>query len=268
MPYLRRMLPMIPEYAIREAFSKRDVKMNGIRVGKDALVVGGAEVCMYTREAEISNPIKLIYKDDRVLVIVKPAGISCENDKKGGAIVTELAQSLIDSQEPILLCHRLDNPTDGLMVLCRDTAAQAAMENAFRNRQVKKTYTCLVKGEPRPAHRTVKAWLVKDAANARVKVLSNEARGAMPIITEYTVLEGGECSRLSVALHTGRTHQIRAQMAALGHPLLGDDLYGDREFNKQMRAKRLMLTSTRLSFDMDGELSYLNDKHFYYEPEF
>lgn len=268
LPYARRMLPEVPEYAIREAFDKRDVKVDGVRVGKDAMVVPGAEVKLYARDAEARNPVRLMYADANVAVIVKPAGVSCENDAKGGKTVAQLAQSLLGDAQAPALCHRLDNPTDGLMLLCRSDMARQELERAFRERKVHKTYTCIVKGEPSPSHATLTAWLQKDAERARVRVLPDRAQGALGIVTEYRVLQSGECSRLEVALHTGRTHQIRAHMAYIGHPLLGDDLYGDRAFNKLHKAKRLMLTATELRFALDGSLSYLNEQTFTFRPEF
>ena len=103
---------------------------------------------------------------------------------------------------------------------------------------------------------------------ARVRVLDRPAAGALPIRTEYRVLAGGDVSRLEVTLHTGRTHQIRAHLAHIGHPLLGDDKYGDRDFNREHHAKRLMLTATELTFDMESELAYLNAMQFRLSPKF
>ena len=268
LPLARRMLPEAPEYVIREAFRKRDVKQNGSRVGMDAEALPGAEVKLYAREFVERNPVQLVYADENVAVIVKPCGVSCERDVKGGKTVAELAQALLGDEKEPLLCHRLDNPTDGLMLLCRNENAQTEMIRAFRERRVHKTYTCIVKGAPSPEAATLEAWLQKDAANARVRVMSRELTGALPIVTEYRVLERGECARLSVSLHTGRTHQIRAHMAFIGHPLLGDDLYGDRDFNRAHKAKRLMLTATELRFTLDGALKYLNEKTFAYTPVF
>lgn len=268
--YAKRMLPQVPEFALREAFQKRDVKVNGQRVGMGAPVVPGAEVRIFARETEKKIPV--LYEDARVLVVVKPAGISCEKDAVGGRTLTQALHAQLLQTNPTiaepLLCHRLDNPTEGLLVLAKTPEAQQAMQDAFRRGQVHKTYTCVVRGTPSPAHAVLHAYLLKDAKRAQVRVLSHAAAGAKEIITEYTVLEAGECARLRVALHTGRTHQIRAHMAYMGHPLLGDDLYGDRTLNKSRKAKRLMLCATELSFELTGELRYLNEKTFTYQPVF
>lgn len=266
----KRMLPELPEYALREAFQKRDVKVNGQRVGLDAKVVPGAEVKIYTRDlATKQSFLSVVYEDENILVVNKPSGISCEKDAKGGKTLTQQ----IYEQKPELvceplLCHRLDNPTEGLLLLAKNELVQLEMQEAFRKHQVYKEYTCLVLGIPKPEHAVLHHFLIKDAKHASVRVTSQNEMSAKPIVTEYFVLKSGECSRLRIRLHTGRTHQIRAHMAFVGHPLLGDDQYGDREANKYFKARKLMLCSSGLSFELIGRMSYLNEKTFSCQPSF
>lgn len=266
----KRMLPEVPEYALREAFQKRDVKVNGQRVGIDAVVVPSAEVKIYTRDLQPKQPlIKMVHEDENVLVVFKPAGVSCEPDAKGGKTLTQIlyAQKPELQAEP-LLCHRLDNPTEGLIILAKTLQVQEMLQEAFRNRLVHKEYTCVVLGTPVPGHVVLEHYLIKDAKHSRVRVTPHESRDAKKIITEYTVVQKGECARVKIRLHTGRTHQIRAHMAFAGYPLLGDDQYGNRDANKHYKARRLMLCSSKLSFDLEGALSYLNDMNFSCQPSF
>lgn len=271
-PLVRRMLPQLPEHVIREAFDKRDVKQNGQRCGRDAKAVPGAEVRLYTPYEEEAAAVPIVYVDENILVVHKPAGVSCQADAKGGVTIEALAYRALLAKEPDaacpVVCHRLDNRTEGLLLLARNKEAQAAMEEAFYHHLIRKRYICLVRGTPEPKERTLRAYLRKDAEKARVQVLRHEAPGALPIITEYRVAEAGECARLVVTLHTGRTHQIRAQMAAIGHPLLGDDLYGDRAFNKQHKTRKLMLCAAELRFALEGPFSYLNELKLTTKPSF
>lgn len=271
LPLLRRMLPQLPEHVVRDAFAKKDVKMDGQRVGREAALVPGAKVKLYTAY-EAAPTLPVIYLDDQVMVVRKPAGVSCQADDKGGLTVTQLAHEALrqhhpEAEEPFL-CHRLDNQTEGLLLLARTPQALEAMEEGFYHRKIHKTYVCLVKGTPRPAQAMLNAYLRKDAQRGKVTILDHQAPGAAPIITGYRVMEAGECARLEVKLHTGRTHQIRAQMAAIGHPLLGDDLYGDRTFNKERKTRRLMLCATELCFELEGRWGYLNQLRLKTEPSF
>ncbi len=271
-PLVRRMLPQLPEHAVRQAFDKRDVKQNGQRAGRDAQLIPGAEVKLYTTHEESRPHVPIVYLDDQIMVVHKPAGVSCQADGKGGATICQLAHEALRSQQPEaacpMICHRLDNQTEGLLLLARTEEALAAMEEGFYHHRIHKRYVCLVKGIPQPREKTLRAWLRKDAARARVQILSHDAPGAVPVITEYRVAEAGECARLMVTLHTGRTHQIRAQMAAIGHPLLGDDQYGDRAFNKQHKTRRLMLCASELRFDLEGRWAYLNELKLTVKPSF
>ena len=108
----------------------------------------------------------------------------------------------------------------------------------------------------------MRAYLRKDAQISRVSVTDYPARGAQEILTRYRVLEAQQNARLEVELMTGRTHQIRAHLAHIGHPILGDDKYGDRALNRELGLKRQQLWATRLVFQADGALSYLNGRSF------
>jgi 23S rRNA pseudouridine955/2504/2580 synthase len=265
-----KMLPLVASECLRDAFKRRDVKLNGIRAAKDEPVCKGMNVAVYLSDSCEGKSPRIIYEDERLIVIDKPSGISCDADEKGGLTIGEALQSAYPDRfsAPPMPCHRLDNQTAGLLILARDEVTRRLMEQAFRERMVHKRYVCMVRGEPKPAHAVLNAYLHKDAHNAKVTVLDVPRQDAVAIRTEYTVLAGGEASRLLVTLHTGRTHQIRAHLAHIGHPLLGDDKYGDRLFNRLHHARRLMLCATELTFSMTGELAYLNGKRFSVDPDF
>jgi len=269
-PAIRQMLPLVPERFIREAFERRDVKMNGVRMKRDAHTIPGAEIKIYFSDDCPAHSPEIIYEDDNLIIVNKPVGVSSDADGKGGLTIGEwLFRSFPDRMHAVPMpCHRLDNPTDGLLILARNETVLSLMEQAFYDRKVHKKYICLVQGEPIPSEAILEAYLLKDAANAQVRVYDRPVSGALPIRTGYRVLNGGKVSRLEIMLYTGRTHQIRAHLAHIGHPLLGDDKYGNRDFNREYHANRLMLTATELTFELEGELSYLNGRKFSLTPKF
>lgn len=260
LPLVKRMLPQLSAAAVQKAFDRRDVKQNGKRMDRHAMLIPGAEVKLYTpEEAEGGLSVSVVYEDENIVIVHKPAGVSCQKDAKGGMTIGQLAAKQLGREESLAPCHRLDNQTEGLLILAKNDEALAAMEEGFYHRRIHKQYLCVVKGQPEPEHRTLRDWLLKDEQRAQVQILHRERPGSLPVITEYRVLERQrDASLVEITLHTGRTHQIRAHMASIGHPLLGDDKYGDREFNKQKKARKLMLCAVRLSFEMTGKWAYLN----------
>ena len=264
--YVSLAMPLLPAHVIRDAFDARDVKMDGARAGKDAPVVPGAKVQVYT---SFDADLPAVYEDDRILLINKPAGVTCDPDEWGGMCVLSLAESRAAGAYRPRLCHRLDNPTSGLLLLCKDDESEALLLEMFRERRLTKVYQCLARGEMRPPAAVKEAYLIKDAARARVRIVTHGTPGALPIATQYETLSfDGTVSRLRVTLLTGRTHQIRAHMSFLSHPILGDDKYGDRALNKRLRPKGLCLCATELTLRPGGALSYLEGKTFRIQPPF
>ncbi len=261
--YLIKALPLLPQFVIRDAFSRRDVKMDGKRVPADAVPVSGAKILVYTAwETELP----VIYEDSRILLLNKPAGISCEEDGRGGMTVQGILDARPDAPK---LCHRLDNQTCGLLIAAKDPVTEACLLDAFRSRSLTKKYECLVKGIVNPRAGKLDAYIVKDERLGRMRVVSHQSPETKQISTAYETIETGkEKSRLKVTLLTGRTHQIRAHLAFIQHPILGDDVYGDRGYNQKLGIRRLMLCATDLILNAGGVLNDLDGRAFHIDCPF
>ena len=273
--FLRRFLPSLPESTVRKVFSARDVKLDGVRVSRDTPVRTGQTFCVFLPASfRDTESLRIIYEDDDVLLVNKPAGISVEADDPGSLSLTDLCRIHIGSASgnaPAFSpapCHRLDHRTSGLCLFAKNEQSLAVLREAFKLRTVEKYYICLVRGIMKPPSAVCNAWLLKDADRAVVRILDHEVPGARPVTTGYETLQSGPVSRLRVHLVTGRTHQIRAHLAALGHPVLGDDLYGDRAFNRQQKSRSLKLCATELTLNTDGALPALDGKTFLIDPPF
>lgn len=263
--FLKRYLPDLSERTVRSAFSNRDVKADGKRIPRDVRLRAGQEVTVYYSAEDIPF-LDVVYEDADVLLVNKRPGISVESDARGGATLTDLCLLHVRSADPDAFppaaCHRLDNQTSGLCLFAKNENALEILQDVFRGHQLKKEYECLVRGIPKPSSAVCHAWLVKNAEKARVTVSDRPLPGGREIITGYETLESGPVSRLRVTLYTGRTHQIRAHLAALGHPLLGDDLYGDRSFNRLQKVRTLRLCAVALCLDTRGKLPDLDGVRF------
>jgi Pseudouridylate synthases, 23S RNA-specific len=194
-----------------------------------------------------------VYLDDEMLVVDKHAGVEVE-----GALFDELS-ALFD---PLFPVHRLDANTEGLVVFARTEAMQGALEDAFYRHETQKIYHAIIVGRPKDG--TYVHYAKKDADAALMRLCRESDPDALRMELAVSVLETrGALSLCEIRLFTGRTHQIRVQMAAIGCPVLGDDKYGDREANKRYRRRRQCLLAKRLTvlgktFESTKELNLQN----------
>ena len=239
-------------FALRTLLKRRDVRVNGGKVGEDVLLRAGDVVQYYMTPAEEKRAaFSVLYEDADVIIIDKESGVQAE------AVFSALRR-----QGECYFLHRLDRNTEGLMIFARNEAAAAELLKVFRERRAEKHYLALVKGTFREKHAVLKAYLKKDAAASRVRVFDRPT--GEPILTEYRVIKEKEgLSLLDVTLHTGKTHQIRAHLAHVGHPVLGDTKYGDDALNKEHHLTRQKLIAKQLRFTGLHGLPALEGRTFF-----
>ena len=180
-----------------------------------------------------------IYEDEDLLVVDKNPGTEVE---------TDLLSELSAIRSPLFPVHRLDANTMGLVVLAGTEAAEADLLDAFARHETGKVYEAILVGAPKAPTGTLVHYGLKDETRAYMRLVDKDTPGALKMELSYRIVEiRGGLSKAEIRLMTGRTHQIRVQMAALGCPVLGDDKYGDREANRRYRQKRQLLLSKRLT---------------------
>lgn len=240
--------------AFMKALRKKDVKVNGKRVSEDVTLNVGDLVEVYYTPV-ITNNFDVIYVDENVLVVYKKSG--CTSEK--------LYEDINAKYNNARFIHRLDRNTDGVMIFALNEQSETLLLDGFKNRTFIKKYHAVVKGVPKVKQAILTAYLVKDAESSTVKIFDRKVNGSVQIKTGYKVVEThGKTSLLEVELFTGKTHQIRAHLAYIGHPIIGDGKYGDFALNDSLNKKSQMLTavSLELHFEKECLLSYLNGKIF------
>lgn len=250
-------------YRIQKLIKARSVKINGVRVGADMNVNAGDTVHVYFADRE-KNSIEVVYRDDNILVVNKSSGIEVQ----GTDSLTERINNLLTDvvAAPV---HRLDRNTMGLVVFALNKTAETELLASFKEREIDKTYQCIVVGTPRPPAAKLKAFLFKDAKKSQVYISDVKQQGYLPVETHYKTLKNlGELTLLEVKPITGRTHQIRAQLAHVRIPILGDGKYGINKINRKYRVKTQLLCCTQITFHFaQGALKYLDGKSVVLKPE-
>jgi 23S rRNA pseudouridine955/2504/2580 synthase len=289
--FLAKAFPGMTNGIIRRCLREKRVRVNGAHA-KDAgvLLAAGDVLNLYISDEllqpktwdsrpqiALPKPI-VVYEDEHILITDKPPGLPVHpgNDSEVDTLIARIKAYLIgktgDSPDLSLtfepaLCHRLDRNTCGLVIAAKSASALRIMTEKIRERQIQKLYLCLVKGIFERKADTLTAYLQKLPDENRVIITHTKTPDNLTIKTAYRVLdEKNGDSLLEVDLLTGRTHQIRAQMAHIGHPLLGDGKYGNyRDFYRDKRYPFQALCAHKLSFNWTtdaGGLGYLNGRVF------
>ena len=251
-----------------KALRKKDIRVNGKRVSENICVNTGDEISVFISDEilfnkkNILNNSSIIYEDDNIVVINKPSEIEVTGDNS----LTDTVSSFFGTE--VFPCHRLDRNTSGLVLFAKNIMARDILFGKFKNHEIEKHYACVVYGIPKKNSEILTAYLFKDSKQSIVYIKDAPQKGYQKIITEYKVLQLNKetnTSVLDVTLHTGRTHQIRAHLAHIGYPILGDGKYGLNEINKKFKLKHQQLCSYSLEFKFTtdaGILNYLNEKFF------
>ncbi|MDO4389534.1 MAG: RluA family pseudouridine synthase [Eubacteriales bacterium] len=263
----------------------KKVRVNG-KVAKEGATLHAGDVvnaylddaCFLARPREnkllagFRPRIDVLYEDENILLIDKRPGLRVHGDEeeKVDTLITHLQAYLYQKGEydgtgfAPALCNRIDRFTGGIVIAAKNEAALKEIDARIRSRQVEKFYLCAVAGRMVPPQGELKNYLLKEGK--RMRVLNRETPGAQAARTRYrTLATEGDLSLLECQLLTGRTHQIRAQFAAAGHPLIGDTQYGDPKINQAHASHFQQLYSYRIVFRFTGTpgpLEYLNGQSF------
>lgn len=289
--FLQKAVPLLPPTLAYKYIRLKRIKLNGKRVEKSYRLVVGDLLELYVNDEfflDESNPeraflavpdkIDILYEDDNILLLDKRVGLVVheDNDNTLDTLINRTLHYLYNQgcYDPAsersftpALCNRIDRNTGGIVIVAKNAESLRIMNEKIKQRELEKTYLCVAIGHmPKPSDILTHYHIKSDTDNT-VRVYDRQQSGTKTMITGYTVLDGGiDTSLLEVQLHTGRTHQIRAHLAHIGHPLVGDGKYGDGRINRQYNQKYQLLYAYKLKFCFkDSEphlLSYLSERTF------
>lgn len=249
---LAKCYPQVSFGQFNKALRKKDVKVNGKRVGDNIVVSAGDKVQVYIQLQP--KDIDVVYSDERIVVVDKPYDLEVECDG-------ECAKSILREKlgREVYPCHRIDRNTTGLVIFAYTEQDSYVINDLLSSGKIKKYYLALVFGTPQKVA-TLRGYLFKDSKASQVYIEDKKTASNKSITTNYRKLESaGEISMLLVDIPTGRTHQIRAHLASVGLPVVGDNKYGDVSKNKKYHRNRQQLQAYKLVFgDIDGDLKYLS----------
>ncbi len=274
----------LPQSLLYKSFRNKRIKVNGKKAAAEYRIVAGDVIELYINDeffpaAEKAKPkkrtfvLKIIYEDDNIAAVYKPAHMLCHSDRTGDANLVDLfTDYLIDKGEydpntentfSPTLCNRIDRGTQGIVLAAKNYAALRDLNTIIRDNLLQKHYLCITIGAPKSGVHT--AFLKHGEQNNKVHIVKSEKEGYKNIITGVEVVtQKAKYSLCSVHLITGRTHQIRAHLAFLNTPILGDIKYGDKKINAAVKYKTQALCAFKVIFndniDDANSLSYLKNK--------
>ena len=287
--FLAKAVPLLPASLAQKYIRIKRIKLNGGRADRDTRLKAGDVLQLYINDEffdkprednaylTVANPkLNIVYEDEHILLVDKRPGLAVhphDGAEYGRTLIDHIQSYLYQKREwrpreensfTPALCNRIDRNTGGIVIAAKTAEALRVMNQKIKDRELDKRYLAIVEGTPKPREGTLKGYLFKDAKKNRVFVTDTPQTGSKSCQTNYRVLASKNgLSLVECELITGRTHQIRAQFAHAGHPLLGDGKYGklDKRFDRNYQA----LYSYKLTFTFStdaGSLENLNGKSF------
>ena len=287
--FLAKAVPLLPASLAQKYIRIKRIKRNGARAERDTRLNAGDVLQLYINDEFFDQPrednayltvaspkLNIVYEDENILLVDKRPGLAVhphDGAEYGRTLIDHIQAYLYQKKEwnpqgehsfTPALCNRIDRNTGGIVIAAKTAEALRVMNQKIKDRELDKRYLAIVEGTPKPRDGSLKGYLFKDAKKNRVFVTDTPQPGSKTCQTNYrTLASANGLSLVECELITGRTHQIRAQFAHAGHPLLGDGKYGklDKRFDRSYQA----LYSYRLTFAFTtdaGSLEYLNGKSF------
>ena len=290
--FLAKAVPLLPASLAQKYIRLKRIKLGGKRVERDTRLKEGDVLQLYINDEffekprqdnaylTVANPkLTIVYEDDNILLVDKRPGLAVhphDGAEYGRTLIDHIQSYLYQKRQwrprdenafTPALCNRIDRNTGGIVIAAKTAEALRVMNQKIKDRELDKRYLAIVEGTPKPMQGSLKGYLFKDAQKNRVFVTDTPQPGSKSCQTNYKVLANKNgLSLVECELITGRTHQIRAQFAHAGHPLLGDGKYGklDKRFDRNYQA----LYSYKLTFCFTtdaGSLENLNGKSYQVE---
>lgn len=264
--YLKNKFKNLTNGTIFKALRNKDIRINGVKISENVPVNAGDEITLYIKDeflfgTTVLDKSKIIYDDENIVIVNKPQDVLVQGD--GINIGLDKMVNDYFGTQNIVPCHRLDRNTSGLIIFAKNEMAEETISEMLKQHMIRKVYRCRVVGHPKNKKATLTAYLFKDSKTSQVIISNEKKKGYVEIVTKYEVIayNNDGTSTLEVELVTGRTHQIRAHLAFIGYPILGDGKYGKNEVNKKFKLTRQELTAYKIIFnDAIGELEYLKGK--------
>ncbi len=287
--FLAKAVPLLPASLAQKYIRIKRIKRNGARVERDTRLENGDVLQLYINDEFFDKPrednafltvatpkLNIVYEDEHILLVDKRPGLAVhphDGAEYGRTLIDHIQAYLYQKREwrpreenafTPALCNRIDRNTGGIVIAAKTAEALRVMNQKIKDRELDKRYLAIVEGTPKPREGSLRGYLFKDEKKNRVFVTDKMQPGAKSCQTNYKVLTSRNgLSLVECELITGRTHQIRAQFAHAGHPLLGDGKYG--KLNKNFDRNYQALYSYKLTFTFTtdaGGLDYLNGKSF------
>ncbi len=288
--FVGKAVPLLPESLLQKYIRLKRIKLNGKGAKRDERLNEGDLLQLYINDEFFEKPreensylkvgtprLTIVYEDENILLADKKPGVLCHSAGVWdyNTLIAHIQAYLAQKGEwrpkeensfAPALCNRIDRNTGGIVIAAKNAEALRILNDKIRDREIEKYYLCAVQGRPKPPEGRLENYLFKDAQKNQVYVKVKPEPGAKTAVTEYKVLRSkGALSLVECRLLTGRTHQIRVQMAHAGWPLLGDGKYGRERFNRDYDEKGQALYSYKLRFDFPtdaGLLNYLRGREF------